>query len=90
MEDDEPLMMKRSAMRSPWEVEEFGSSSGKGVGEIESVAEVQRVSHAEATAAPAPSHVASSDVEQVDKPSRSEVDPVCRGASPAELRATLH
>ena len=84
-------MMKRSETTSPMEVEEFGSSSRKGVGLIE----VDRVSHsvsyaeAEAAEAPSPSHVATSDFEPVDSPSRSEVDPLCRGASPASLRVAL-
>ena len=38
-------MKKRSDTRSPWEVDEFGSSSGKGVGEIEAVLEVDSVSN---------------------------------------------
>ena len=68
-----------------------GSSSGKGVGEIEAVVEVEpvsrSVSHAEeeAAEAPSPSDVAASDFEPVDSPSRSVVDPLCRGASPASL-----
>ena len=84
-------MKKRSDTRSPWEVEEVSSSSGKGVGEREAVVEVNPVSgfvsheKAEAAEAASPSHVATSDVEPVDSPSRSEVDPVCRGASPASL-----
>ena len=89
MEDDCPLMMMRIATRSPWEVEEFASSSGKGVVKSESVVEVEPVSrslsYAEAAEAPSPSHVATSDFEPVDSPSRSEVDPVCRRASPASL-----
>ena len=85
-------MIKRIATRSPLEVEEFGSCSSKGVGEIE----VDRVSHsvsyaeAEAAEAPSPSHVATSDFEPVDPPSRSEVDPLCRGACPPALRGALH
>ena len=38
-------MKKRSATRSPLEVDEFCSSSGKGVGEIEAVLEVDSVSN---------------------------------------------
>ncbi len=101
--------MKRSATRSPWEVEEFVSCSGKGLVEIDVVfeadsvsnsvspmVEVDSVSHsvshveAEAAEAPSPSHVATSDVEPVGSPSRSEVDKVCRSASPASLSGTLH
>ena len=97
--------MKRSATRSPWEVEEFASSSGNGVGEIEADSgshsvslkgEVDSVSNfvshakAEAADAPSPSHMATSNFGPVDSPSGSEVDPVCRGASPASLSGTLH
>ena len=82
-------MKKRSATCGNVEVQEFGSSSGKGVGEIESVVEVDPVSHSEAAEAPSPSHVATSDVEPVDSPSRSEVDPVCLEASPPTLRGAL-
>ena len=97
-------MKKRSGTRSPLEVDELGSSSSKGLVEIEAVLEVDSVtnsvlpmvevecvsssvSHAEAEAAeaPSPSHVATSDFELVNSPSRSEVDPVCRGASPTSL-----
>ena len=84
-------MIKRSFTPAPWEVEEFASSSGKGVVKSEAVVEVQPVSrsisHAEAEAAEAPSlsHVATSDFEPVDSPSRSELDLVSRGASPASL-----
>ena len=67
-------MMKRSGTRS---LEEFGFSSSKGVGEIESVVDLNPVSHsvspAGAAAAPSPSHGATSDVETIDTPSRSEV-----------------
>ena len=38
-------MMKRSATRSPWEVDEFASSSSKGLVEIEAVFEVDSVSN---------------------------------------------
>jgi len=88
-------MTKRNATRSPWEVEEFASSSGKGVGEIEDVVEVDRVSHsvshAEAADAPSPAlgdvstFGALSDVEQVDSRYDLELDPISRGASPASL-----
>ena len=109
--------MKRSATRSPWEVEEFASSSGNGVGEIEadrgshtvslkggvdsvskSVSlngEVDSVSKsvlhakAEAVEAPSPSHVATSEFGSVGSPSRSELDKICRGASPASLSGAL-
>jgi len=82
-------MMKRSVARSPSEVEEFGSSSGKGIGEIEADRGSQSVSHAQAADAPSPSHVATSNFGPVDSPSGSEVDPVCRGASPASLSGAL-
>ena len=93
-------MMKRSGARSPLEVEEFGSSSGNGVGEIvaDSVSlkgEVDAVSNsvshakAEAVEAPSPSHVATSEFGSVGSPSRSELDKVCRGASPASLSGAL-
>ena len=95
-------MMKRSGTRSPWEVDEFGSSSGKGVGKSEAVVEVDSVSNsilpmvevdcvsssvspalAEAAEAPSPMHVATSDVEPVVSPSRSEVETiVVRNKSP--------
>ena len=92
-------MKKRSDTRSPLEVDEFGSSSGKGVGEIEAVFELDSFSNsvlpmvgvdgvfnsfspAEAEAAEAPSR---SDFEQVDSTSRSEVELISRGASPASL-----
>ena len=90
VEDDEPLMRKRIATRSPLE---FASSSGKGVGEIEAVVEVEpvsrSVSHAEAVAAEASSlsHVATSDFEPFDSPSRSEVQ--VADASPASLSGAL-
>ena len=77
-------------------MEEFGSSSGKGVGEIEVERVSHSVSHAEATAAPSPSHVANSEFGPVGSPSRSEVEQVnslsglevetlSRDASPASL-----
>jgi len=97
-------MMKRSATRSPWEVDEFASSSSKGLVEIEAVFEVDSVSNsvslkggvdsvsnsvshakAEAVEAPSPSHVATSEFGLVGSPSRSEVDKISRGASPASL-----
>ncbi len=65
------------------------------MGEIESVVEVdpisRSVSHAEAEAAeaPSPSHLATSDFEPFDSASRSEVDTVCRDASPASLSGAL-
>ncbi len=96
--------MKRSATRSPWEVEEFASSSGNGVGEIEAdrgsnsvslKGDVDSVSNsvshakAEAVEAPSPSHVATSEFWSVGSPSRSELDKICRGASPASLIGAL-
>ena len=88
VEGDRPLMRKRIATRSP---EQFGSSSGKGVGEIESVVEVHPVSHTEAAEAPSPPPMltfgAGSDVEQVDSRYRLTV---CRGACPPAPRAALH
>ena len=80
-------MKKRSDTRSPWEVEEVGSSSGKGVGEIEVDSVSGSVSHAEAegAAAPSPSHVVTSGVEQVDSPSLLEVEPISRDTSPVSL-----
>ena len=88
-------MMIRSATHSPWELEEVGSSSGKGVGEIEAVVEVNPVSrsvaHAEAAAAPSPSHVTTSDFELVDSPSRSYVDQVdSRSRLEVEASSSLH
>ena len=77
-------MMKRSATRSP---EEFGSSSGKAVGEIEMTRVSDSGSHAEAAEAPSPSHVATSDFEPVDSPSRLTI---CRGACPPALSGALH
>ncbi len=85
-------MMKRSGTRS---LELFGSSSGKGLVEIESVVEVApvspSVSHAEAEAAagPSSSHLTTSHVEEIDSPSRLEVESISRSASPPELRAAL-
>ena len=84
-------MIKRSATPAPWKVEEFGCPSGSVLVKSEAVVEVKSVSRsisqaeAEATDAPSPSHVTTSDFEPVDSPSRSEVDPVCRSASPASL-----
>ena len=87
-------MMKRSGARSP---EEFGSSSGKLIGEIESVVKVEpgsrSVSYVEAEAAEAPSpppmftFATGSDVEQVDSRSRLIV---FRGAYPPAPKAVLH
>ena len=96
--------MKRSATRSPWEVEEFASSSGNGVGEIEAdrgshsvslKGEVDSVSnsvsHAKAEAVEAPSspHVSTSEFGPVGSPSRSGMDPLFRGASPASMSGAL-
>ncbi len=67
LEDECPLMTQRSDTRSPLEVEEVGSSSGKGVGEIEGDWVSSSVSPAEPEAAKAPSR---SDVEQVNTRSR--------------------
>ena len=90
-------MMKRRATRSPWKVEEFASTSGSGIVEIDAVFEVEpgsrSVSSAEAEATEAPSpplvdvstFITRSDVEQVDSRSRLEVEPISRGASPASL-----
>ena len=81
-------MMKRSPTSAP---EWFSSTSGSVLVKSEAVVGVEPVSrsisHAEAEAAevPSPSHVATSDFEPVDSPSRSEVDTVCRGASGASL-----
>ena len=86
-----PLMKKRSATRSPLEVEEVGSSSGKAVGEIEVDPVSHSVSQAEAEAAEASSPPpvftfgVRWEVEQVDSRSRLEVDPVFRGACPPAL-----
>ena len=94
MEDESPLIRKRSATPAP---EEFNSTSGSVLVKSDAVVEVQpdsrSISHAEAEAeaeaeaaeAPSPSHEATSDFEQVDSPSRSEVDPFCLGESPASL-----
>ncbi len=76
------------------------SNTGKGVGQIEAVFEVDTVSHAvaEATEATSPplgdvsTFDARSDVEQVDSRSRlelDEVDPISRDASAASLIRTL-
>ena len=82
-------MIKRSATPAPWKVEEFASSSGKGVVKSEAVVEVEPVSrsisHAAASEAPSPSHVATSEFEPVDLRSRLELDPISSGASPASL-----
>ena len=88
-------MMKRNEQGDTASREEFASSSGKGLVEIESVVEVDTVSpsvsHAEPEAgeAPSPSSVPTSDFERVVSPSRSEVDPISRGASSSTLRAAL-
>ena len=83
-------MMKRNEQG---EVEEFDSRLGSGMVESEAVLEVEPVSHSvsHAEAARSPTPGARSDVEPVDSPSRSEVDPISRGASAAspELRAAL-
>ena len=82
--------MKRNATRAPWEVEEFDSTSGSGMVEIDVVVELDpvsvSVSPAEAVEAPSPPSVFASDVEQVNSGSRSEVEEV--GAS-SSLRAYL-
>ncbi len=91
MEDECPLMMKRSGTPAPWKVGEFGCTSGSVLVKSEAVVEVEpvsrSVSHAEeeAAEAPSPSDVATSDFEPVQSPSRSVVEPLCRGASPASL-----
>ena len=92
MEDESPLIRKRSATPAP---EEFNSTSGSVLVKSEAVVEVQpdsrSISHAEAEAeaeaaeAPSPSHVATSEFEPDCSASRFEVDPFCRGASPASL-----
>ena len=82
-------MMKRSATRSPLEVDEVGSNSSKGLVEIEAVFEVDSVSnsvsHAKAEAVEALSspHVSTSEFGPVDSASRSEVKEV--EASPPSL-----
>ncbi len=97
-------MKKRSDSRSPLEVEEVGSSSNKGLVEIESVVEVDSVSNAVSLMIEVDS-VSSSisqleaqaaeapsrlDFEQFDSRSRLEVKSISRGASLSELRAALH
>ena len=86
-------MKKRSDTRSPLVVEEVGSSSGKEVGEVEVDSVSGSVSHAEAEAAeaPSPSHVATSDFELVDSPSRSYVDQVdSRSRLEVDASSSLH
>ena len=86
MEEESPLIMKRSATPAP---EGFSSTSGSVLVKSEAVLEVQPISlsvsqaEAEAAEAPSPSHVATSDFESVDSSSRSEVQEV--DASPASL-----
>ncbi len=96
--------MTRSATRSPLEVEEFGSSSCRGLVEIEAVFEVDSVSNfvslmvevdsVSNSVSPAEAQAAEapsrSDFDQVDSRSRLEVEPITRGAFPPELRAALH
>ena len=96
-------MKKGSDTRSPLEVDELDSSSGKGVGEIEAVLEVDSVFNSvlpmvgvecvSSSVSPAEAEAAEApsrlDVEQVDSTSRSEVDPISGDASPPELRAAL-
>ena len=76
-------MIKRSATRSSLELEEFCSTSGNGMVEVNPVS--RSISHAEeeaeAAADPTPSHGATSDAEQVDSPSRSEVEDVEESSS---------
>ena len=85
--------MKRSSTRSPWEVDEIGSSCSKGLIEIEAVFEgdsfSNSVSHAKAEAVEAPSspHVSTSEFGPVDSPSRSEVKEV--EASPPSLSGAV-
>ena len=74
-------MMKRSATPAPWEVEKFGSSSGKGVGEVNSVSRSVSPAEGEAAATPSPPPVASSDVELFGSPSRSDVEEVAASSS---------
>ncbi len=75
-------MMKRSATPAPWEVEEFDSTSGTGLVETDAVGEVNPVfrstspAEPEEAPTPSPSHVSTSDFEQVESPSRLEVEPV--------------
>ena len=84
-------MMKRNEQGDTASREEFASSAGKGVGAIESVVEVESVSHAEAEVAeaPSPSSVPTSDFERVVSPSRLDLEPVFRAASPPALRGAL-
>ncbi len=74
-------------------MEEVGSISGSGRVESEAAVEVNpvshSVSHAEGKASPGPSHVATSDVEPVDSPSRSEVEEVAASSSSDAYLALL-
>ena len=83
-------MMKRNEWDLSAAPLDFDSSSGSEMVESEAVVEVESILHAEAAKAPSPSHVATSNVEPVDAPSRSEVDFIARGASPPALRGALH
>ncbi len=91
-------MMKRNewdGLAAPWEVEEFGSTSNIGMVESDALVEVDlvspSVSHAEPEAgeASSPTSVPTLNFERVVSPSRSEVDPISRGASSSTLRAAL-
>ena len=70
-------MKKRSDTRSPWEVDEFGSSSGKGVGEIEAVLEVDSVSNSVLPMVGVDcvsNSVSPAEAEGAEAPSRSDVE----------------
>ena len=97
-------MRTRSITRSPLEVEEVGSSSSKGLVEIEAVFEVNSISNSvlpmvevdcvsgsiSQAEAEAAEAPSRSDVEQVDSRSRLEVEPISRSTCPPALRGALH
>ena len=99
-------MMTRSATHSPLELEEFGSSSSKGLVEIDAVFEVDSVSNSVSPMVEVDSvshSVSPAEVEAAEAPSPSHVatsgfEPVdsrsrltiCRGACTPALRGALH
>ncbi len=83
-------MKKRSDTRSPLEVDEFGSSSGKGVGEIEAVLEVDSVSNSVLPMVEVDcvsSSVSPAEAEAAEAPSPSHV--VTSGVEQVESRSRL-
>ena len=83
-------MMKRNEQgdtSSRLGVDEFGSTSSIGVGEVDPAS--LSVSHPETEATPSPSHETTSNVEPVDSPSRAEVEEVGASSSSRAYLALL-